>query len=345
MTDKDSNLPNNGEILVLPLFSLIYLVEQADDIDNAKEKEVLEEDDDFDTGTIHVLTRILKVPLNHAKAQTLRNDTVFGYIEFKYHGDDDINWVYEYKSISKQDTVALRAVNAYALYLSGNGNDEMARDPTLWDVDAFNKWKRNDCVTFLANEVPLYIPPKLKNFDPNINDRSSVPKKKMEKKKKLIVTTTPSPFHAGITYTLTNLLELPFTHSVALALQHDVQFKVLDEKYKGCECFELLSLDLNAVFLFRYPTANSNNTTVMKVLPERKARSLQGILAYYSYLYHNNDDTCDDLTQWDVTVFKKWRRASCLAYIASRKPYNRPREVLGEWYNYYEKSTEAISEK
>ena len=216
-------------------------------------------------------------------------------------------------------------------------------DPTLWDVDAFNKQRKNDCVTFLTNEVPSYIPPKLKNFDRNITDRPRVPKKKMEKKKKLIVTTKPSPFDAGITYILTNLLELPFTHPVALALQHDMQFKVLDEKYKGCECFELLNLDLNAVFLFRYPTTNSNNTTVMKILPERKARSLQGIIAYHIYLLLNNDDTCDDPTQWDVTAFKKWRRVSCSAYVTNRKPYDLSREQVAELYTYYEKSTEAIS--
>ena len=72
-------------------------------------------------------------------------------------------------------------------------------NPTLWDVDAFNKWRRNDRVTFLANEVPLYIPPKLKNFDHNITDRPRVPKKKIEKKKKkLIVTTKLSPFDVSM---------------------------------------------------------------------------------------------------------------------------------------------------
>ena len=60
------------------------------DNDNSEEEE-LEEDDDFDTSMIHVLTHILKVPLNHAIAQALRNDTVFQYLDFKYHGDDDIN--------------------------------------------------------------------------------------------------------------------------------------------------------------------------------------------------------------------------------------------------------------
>ena len=100
-------------------------------INSVEEEEELEKDDDFDTGMIHVLTRILKVPLNHAIAQALRNDSVFEYHDFKHNGDYDINWVYEYQSISKQDTVALRAVNVYALYLSDNGDDEMAMDPTL----------------------------------------------------------------------------------------------------------------------------------------------------------------------------------------------------------------------
>ena len=89
--------------------------------------------------------------------------------------------MYEYKSISKQDTLALKAINAYALYLSGNGDDEKVMDPILWDINAFNKWRRNDCVTFLANEVTLYLQPKLKNFDGNITDRPRVPKK-MKKK-------------------------------------------------------------------------------------------------------------------------------------------------------------------
>jgi len=126
---------------------------------------------------IHVLTRILKVPLNHAIAQALRNDTVFEYLEFDNLGESDINWVYDLQSISKQDMVALRTVNAYALYLSDNGDNGKTMDPTLWDDNAFNKWRRTDYVTFLANEVALYIPPKLKNFDSNITDRPRVPKK------------------------------------------------------------------------------------------------------------------------------------------------------------------------
>ena len=100
-------------------------------INSVEEEEELEEDDDFDTGMIHVLTRILEVPLNHAIAQALQNDSVFVYHDFKYNGDDDINWVYEYQSISKQDTVALRAVNAYALYLSGNGDNKTAMNSAV----------------------------------------------------------------------------------------------------------------------------------------------------------------------------------------------------------------------
>ena len=42
----------------------------------------------------------------------------------------------------------------------------------------------------------------------------------------------------------------------------------------------------------------------MKLLPGRKARSLQGIIAYHSYLFCNDNNTCDDPNQWDVKVFK-----------------------------------------
>ena len=231
--------------------------------------------------------------------------------------------MYEYKSISKQDTIALSAVNAYSLHLSGNDDYEKTMDPTLWDINAFNKWRRNDCVTFLANEVPSYFPLKLKNFDCNIIGRPRA-QKKIKKKKKMIVTATPSPFDAGITYILTNLLELPSTYSVALALQHDERFKDFSTnkgRFKDFECYKLLDLGLNAVYYFRYPTRCANNTTVMRLLPERKTRSLQGVIAYGLYLLDNFDDTYDDPTQWDVTTFKKWRRASFLTFIASKIPY------------------------
>ena len=38
---------------------------------NNSSKKEEEDEDDFDTGMIHVLTRILKMPLNHAIAQAL----------------------------------------------------------------------------------------------------------------------------------------------------------------------------------------------------------------------------------------------------------------------------------
>ena len=144
------------------------IISTKKDDSKEEEKEEEEDDDDFDIGMIHVLTHILKVPLNYAIAQALQNNSAFEYLEFKYHSNNDINWVYNIKPISKQDTVALRAVNAYVIYLSVNSDNEKAMDPTLWDVNAFKKLRRNGCVIFLANEVATYIPPKLKNFDCNI---------------------------------------------------------------------------------------------------------------------------------------------------------------------------------
>ena len=60
---------------------------------------------------------------------------------------------------------------------------------------------------------------------------------------------------------------------MALALQHDDTFKEFKEekgRFKDFEYYELLDLGLNAVFYLKYPTRNANNTTVMKLLPEKK---------------------------------------------------------------------------
>ena len=78
-------------------------------------------------------------------------------------------------------------------------------------------------------------------------------------------------------------------HLVALALQHE-------ERFKDYECSELLDLGLNEVFYLKYPK-KSNNTTVMKVLSERKARSLQAVIAYSIYLLFDKDNTNNNLTQ------------------------------------------------
>ena len=80
--------------------------------------------------------------------------------------------------------------------------------------------------------------------------------------------------------------------------------------------FQITKFKFECIF-FRDPITNSNNTAVMELMPETKAKSLQGIIAYHTYLFCNNDNTCYDPTQWGVTMFKKWRRVSCLAYIAS----------------------------
>ena len=80
---------------------------------------------------------------------------------------------------------------------------------------------------------------------------------------------SPSSFNAGITYTLSNLLELPFTHPVALVLQYEGRFEY------GCS--KLLELDLNKVSYLKYPTRK--DSSVLKVLSERQARSLQAVIA------------------------------------------------------------------
>ena len=74
----------------------------------------------------------------------------------------------------------------------------------------------------------------------------------------------------------------------------------------------------------------------MRLLPERKARSLQGVIAYCKYLLYNRDSLSipyDDPTQWDTTAFNKWRRASCSKYIATRAPYEKSRDKLSIFYN------------
>ena len=97
---------------------------------NSKEETGKEENEDFDTVIIHVLTHILKVPLNHAIVQALWEDAIFEYLDFKNQGKNNINWISDLKSISKQDTVALRAVKSYAIYLSVNGGNIKVTDQT-----------------------------------------------------------------------------------------------------------------------------------------------------------------------------------------------------------------------
>ena len=78
----------------------------------------------------------------------------------------------------------------------------------------------------------------------------------------------------------------------------------------------------------------------MRLLPERKAQSLQGVIAYGKYLLQNRDLLLipyNNPTQWDVTAFKKWRRASCLTYIASRIPYKQSRDKLNIFYKEIDK--------
>ena len=53
----------------------------------------------------------------------------------------------------------------------------------------------------------------------------------------------------------------------------------------------------------------------------------------------------DDPTQWDVTAFKKWRRASCLAYITSRVPHEQSRDELDVFYKGIDEENRVISEQ
>ena len=53
----------------------------------------------------------------------------------------------------------LRAVNAYGLYLTSIGDNDTEIDPIQWNVNAFNKWRRNNCALLLAKEVVFEITP------------------------------------------------------------------------------------------------------------------------------------------------------------------------------------------
>lgn len=172
------------------------------------------------TGMMYILTHILKMPLNHTVAMALQQESMFDYSGFVTMGMHDINWVYKLKFTTKQDTVVLRAANAYNLYLIDNGNSNKAMDPvpTQWHFNTFDKWKRNGYSIFLANEISIHTTLQLKNF--NNEDRTKVTKKATTKvhrvRKRIITTTKPYPFDAGVTYTVTNIiLGLSLTHPVA----------------------------------------------------------------------------------------------------------------------------------
>ena len=121
---------------------------------------------------------------------------------------------------------------------------------------------------------------------------------------------------------------------MALALQYEERFEN--------RCSELVDLGSNEVFYLKYPTRNVNNNTVMKVLFERKARSLQAVIAYSVFLLFDKDATYDDPTQWDVNAFKKWRKASCSTFIAGRMQYEKSREEFRIIYQENAKRDEKI---
>ena len=53
----------------------------------------------------------------------------------------------------------------------------------------------------------------------------------------------------------------------------------------------------------------------------------------------------DDLTQWDVTAFKKWRSSTCSIFIASRVPYAQSRDELDIFYKEIDEENRVISEQ
>ena len=108
----------------------------------------------IDAGIIHILTYIFKFPLSHAVVQALQNAEVHNYYGLEMAGWDKINWVYELEFMTKQDAVALRTINAHGLYLTSIGDNDKAMDPIQWDIiNALNDGRKNNCESFLANEV------------------------------------------------------------------------------------------------------------------------------------------------------------------------------------------------
>ena len=53
--------------------------------------------------------------------------------------------------ITNSQALNVQACIAYARFLEDNGRDDEADDPSTWDLRVFGKWRRRDCMPFLAN--------------------------------------------------------------------------------------------------------------------------------------------------------------------------------------------------
>lgn len=59
------------------------------------------------------------------------------------------------KSLLEQNLRALQAIVTYGQYLEDVGNKNNASDPTQWNIDVFNKWRKYFS-TFCASELLSY---------------------------------------------------------------------------------------------------------------------------------------------------------------------------------------------
>ena len=117
----------------------------------------------FDAAMTYILEDILTfTDTNHAVRKSLNARGIYTYETFRNEDPTTMHaYVYEQaKATSSSPAIMsylttgqahnLQSCNAYARFLEDDGQDDASDDPRKWDLRLFGKWRRKECIPYLA---------------------------------------------------------------------------------------------------------------------------------------------------------------------------------------------------
>ena len=99
----------------------------------------------------HPVRRSLNSQLIHTY-ETFRDLEPLAFYAFQYENTKATSSVPAIMlPLAKNQAQSLLCCNAYARFLEDNGHDDLADDPSKWDLRAFGKWRRKDVMPYVAS--------------------------------------------------------------------------------------------------------------------------------------------------------------------------------------------------